>query len=338
MQYNFVVLGENWDLYQCAFSDLSKLKNVVYIPGNKPSKKTLKGFFYRLHFRPELNRRRKMPFLKIWNKFYFQKQFNDNKPICFIFLSTFACYAKETDFIPYLRKKYDGSKIVLFKTDLLTKSRNIFTGDQIPIDYFKQNFDLILSYDKGDCNKYGFYYYPTIFSPIELHDNTVSSCDVYFAAKYKGRLPAVISIYDQLTKGGLKCDFYIYGAPLDAKIKRDGIHYIDRLMSYTENLSHTSKAKCLLEIMQNNADGYTYRTWEAISYNKLLITNNQHISRAPFYNETFMYIVTEDDNYYIPESFINKIKKDLQVDYDYSQQISPIKLLEYIENYFLKNQ
>lgn len=337
MQYNFVVFGEDWDLYQCAFSDLNKLKNAIYISGNKPPKKTLKGFFYRLHFRPELNRKKKMPFLKIWNNFYFQKQFNDNKPICFIFLATFASYAKETDFIPYLRRKYDGCKIVLFKTDLITKSKNVFTGVPLPIEYFKENFDLIISYDKGDCKRYGFKYYPTIFSQIELTNSTVSSCDVYFAAKYKGRLPVLITIYDQLTNAGLKCDFYIYGAPLATQIKRKGIHYIEKMMSYTENLSHSAKAKCLLEIMQNDADGYTYRTWESLSYNKLFITNNQHISTAPFYNEKFMQIITESNNYYIPESFIIKIQKDLFVDYNYRQQMSPIKLLEFIENFFIVN-
>lgn len=329
-KYNYVIFGAEWDLYECAFSELNNKEYAIYIPGCKPPRNTLKGKLYRMHFRPELNRYIKIPLKNIWNRFYFENTFKDNKPICFIFLAGYASYANETNFQNYLRKEYPNCKLVLYLTDLLSKTKCCFQNKPLDIKQINNTYDMVLSYDKSDCANYNFTYYPSVFSHINIPNNNKPICDVYFAAKYKGRLPIVINIYDKLTEMGLICDFYLYKVPTSQRIYRKGIHYIEKMMTYKENLQHVESSKCLLEIIQSNAEGYTYRTWEAISYNKYLITNNLSTINAPFYDANHISVIKDSND--LNSFFIEQIKRNISVNYNYSKEISPLKLVEFIDN------
>ncbi len=330
-RYNYVILGSSWDLYCYAFSDIGKLDNAKYIPGNKPPQKTFMGILYRLHFRPELNRYFRLPLQSLWNRYYFTDDFKVKRPLCFIFMADFARFGELTNYPTYLRKKYKDCKLVLYKTDLFSKTPLSSYGIQENICKLKLTYDLIISYDKGDSEKYGLVYYPSVFSHNKIpEDKSIPMCDVFFTAKFKGRLPIVLNMYDFLTKKGLVCDFYLFGVPEEKRINRKGIHYISRLMCYKDNLKHVIRSKCLLEIMQSDADGYTYRTWEAIAYKKRIITNNGAITKAPFYNtDNILYF---NDIQAINDDFIKKIPFMPIDDYNYVDKISPIKLLEYIDS------
>lgn len=331
--FNYVILGSEDEIYKYAFNDLNGLDNVIYVSGCKPSKCTLKGFLYRTHFRPELNEKIRIPGKSIWNHFYFKDTLSKNNKYCFIFLANFAMFAKQSGYHQYLRRKYPDCKIVLFLTDIFARQTELFTHEKWKIEKERALYDLIISYDKSDCQKYGFTYHHTVFSSnFILPDLNVEESDVYFVAKYKGRLQRVIELYDLLSSFGLRCDFYIYKCPSDMKVERPGISYIEKPISYAENLVRTIKTKFLLEIMQNNADGYTYRTWEAIAFKKKLITNNKSIIDAPFYNPKLIYVV---NNYCdLKDGIAAFIQDNNTVDFNYTKEMSPVALLEFIDSKF----
>jgi hypothetical protein len=231
-------------------------------------------------------------------------------------------YLDNYGFIDYLRDTYPNAKFVCFLQDLVDTIHNVNIRTII------DKFDLSISYDKGDADRYRISYYPTPYSffPVsEMHNE--NSSDVFFVGRAKKRLKEILAIYVELKEKGLTCDFHILDVEFKDQLYADEIHY-NTLMSYEENLEHVLKTKCLLEIMQEGATGYTYRTWEAIMYNKLLLTNNIGIKQAPFYKPQYIQILSESSG--LELSFINNSER--KIDYGYKEKLSPKLLLEFIES------
>ena len=225
---------------------------------------------HRIHFSGKIRSLIQLPFKNIWNPFYFNNTFIDDKPICFIFSGATAIYAK-SGVTNYLKSKYTGSKFVCFYQDIISSYK------YLTIDQAKHYFDLLISYDKADAEKYRLLYHPTQYSKIDIPKNSsLPESDIYFVGSAKNRLWKIIETYEYLKAKGLKCDFNITEvAPKDQKYKNE-INYIKR-MSYLENLQRIDKTKGIIEIMQEGANGFTLRTWEAITYNKFLISDNKAI-------------------------------------------------------------
>lgn len=97
-------------------------------------------------------------------------------------------------------------------------------------------------------------------------------------------------------------------------------------------LYHSVNSRCILDINQENADGYTSRFLEAVMFNKRLLTDNKSIASSEFYSEDNIQII---DNYqHINTSFVRNNKA---VDYHYTGQFSPVNLLFKIEKILLDN-
>lgn len=121
--------------------------------------------------------------------------------------------------------------------------------------------------------------------------------DLYFLGATKNRFTEIIEAYESCTQNGLKCDFNLVGVPGKQQVYKDDIHYI-KSMPYRENLSRASRSKCLLEILQKNAKGYTPRMWEAILLGKKIMTNNPTVRYSPFYDERYVSIFTDTKTRY----------------------------------------
>lgn len=138
-------------------------------------------------------------------------------------------------------------------------------------------------------------YYPTPYSSIPVETGIGTEKDLYFLGATKNRFTEIIEAYESCTQNGLKCDFNLVGVPGKQQVYKDDIHYI-KSMPYRENLSRASRSKCLLEILQKNAKGYTPRMWEAILLGKKIMTNNPTVRYSPFYDERYVSIFTDTKN------------------------------------------
>ena len=96
--------------------------------------------------------------------------------------------------------------------------------------------------------------------------------DHFDLMQVKDRFPLILRCYDVLTSKKLKCDFYLSGVRDEDRVGREGIHYLDEPMSYEDNLKHTVKAKCILELMQTNAVVYTLRALDSLVDKELVLT------------------------------------------------------------------
>lgn len=320
LKYNYIIAGGS-GFYKVAYSDLYNLPNVAYFCNYIDRiDSRFKQLLLRINFNLKLNRFLKTPFRKIAYPWLFPHSFKAKRPLCFIFFGTqFAVI--NTSYIEYLRKCYPDVKLVLYMQDIVASL------PYYDIESYKKRFDLVLSYDKGDSRRYGLEYYPTPFSKIDIAKLPIvapNNIDVFFCGAGKTRFPAIFDIYRKCISQGLKCCFFLTGIPQGKRIVGEGLIY-DQRISYEENLAYGAKSKCILEIMQENADGYTPRLWEAMMLGKHLLTNNSVIENSVYYNPNCIHMVSEG----IP--FCDWINQKCEYGKNLKEEKSPTRLLEYIE-------
>lgn len=318
-KYNYIIAGGS-GFYEVAYSDLYNLPNVVYFKNYIDSiNSKIKQLLIRINFNLKLNDFIKTPFSKLVYPWLFPHSFKEARPLCFIFFGTqFAII--NTSYLDYLRRRYPNVKLVLYMQDIVASL------PYYDIKSYKKKFDIVFSYDKGDCEKYNLVYYPTPFSKIDIDKlpKVDEDIDVYFCGAGKTRYPEIFKAYVKCKNQGLKCKFFLMGVPLDKRIDGEGLVY-DKRISYEMNLAYAAKSKCILEIMQENADGYTPRLWEAIMLNKHLLTNNKRVKESNYYNPNNILVINENDN------ISNWINSKVDLINSLKKEKSPLYLLELIE-------
>lgn len=326
MEYNYVVFGHEWDLYRQSYSDLVTIDNARYIAGMWDSPNPLLKALRHIHLSREIQKKIPLPFRSIWNPTFFKDNFKNHKPICFVF---FIIWLEQipSGLITYLRWKYKDSKFVLFSQDLVEQIR--VKNQPIDVEKVKKEFDLWISFDQSDCNKYNLTYHPLVFSSYHGHIRSMPSFDVYFLGAVKNRYQEILKCIEKLWEYGVTTDINLVGVNSAEQKYKDKIHYIDN-MQYLDNLQHVLHCNCELEIMQAGGFGYTQRMCEVISLDKKLITNNPMVHEAPFYNPDYIFQIEKPSD--ITKEMCEKIKKKEKVDYHYKEKLSPIELLEFIDN------
>lgn len=289
--YNYIIFGAD-GYYSVGYNDLLQCDNVLYLEHymgtiTNPITRLLTW----LTFSHKVNKFIHYPLRSITFKRLLTLPFKEKRPLCFLFFgNVYWCtsFLVEYPFWGYLKQRYPDAKFGIYLQDIVARNPHL------DMPRIKQQFDFVLSYDKGDCEKYGLTYYPTPYSAYPIPtNNDIAKSDIYFCGNGKNRYPLIHEIYQQCTQKGLRCDFYISGMPSSAE-KIEGIHYTS--LTYLENLQHMIQSKCILEIMQEGADGYTPRLWESLLYNKHLLTNNNSILSSPFYRQAFIHQVDKELN------------------------------------------
>lgn len=319
LRYNYVIIGAG-GYYLVGYHDIINLPCVSY---HKDYYEGYDSFIerqlVRWCFSRKVNRFIHTPFSWFVFPKLYPHHFVDEKPLCFLFFgNTQQIY--QTDYLQYLRRTYPSSKIVLYMQDIVSQNH------ELNFESARRQFDLLLSYDKGDARKYNMEYYPTPMSLFSVNPlPTLPDTDIYFCGKGKDRYPLIHSIYKQCTGMGLVCDFYITEVPVEAE-HVEGINY-NRPLTYIENLQHIVKTKCILEIMQGGANGYTPRTWESIVYKKHLLTNNNILDNSPyFYSLGHHNLESIEDN-----SILQWIRNKVTYPKEICELISPVNLLKFID-------
>lgn len=257
---------------------------------------------------------------KLFYPYIFDKKYTSNKPFCFLLISGGHVRA---GYLDYLKDKYQNCKIIWFFRDLVSVGEQLY-----PESVHNKNIDIEMSFDNGEAEKYGMAFCPEYSSIVDLseHDK-YPSCDVFFCGKAKDRYETLIKYYHYLTNKGLRCHFFITQVPQEDQIIGEGLFY-NRFMPYKEMLCRSINAKCLLDINQKYAyGGYTSRFYEAIMYNRKLISDNPITKDSPFYQKNDMVYVSKPEE--ITDDFINNLNS--AVDFHYNGEFSPLRMIERIE-------
>lgn len=316
-KYNYVIAGSG-GFYDIAYNDLKTLENVLYYKSFTDGINCcFKRILCRLNFNIKLNKYIRTPISRLVYPWLLPNHFDISRPLCYIFFGNQYALINTT-YIEYLRKQHPDIKLVLYMQDIVASL------PYYDIENYKKRFDIVLSYDKGDCDNYGLKYYPTPYSKYAFKHSYSEDIDVFFCGAGKTRYKTILDTYHNLTSKGLKCIFYITDVPIKDRIDGEGLHY-DQPMSYIKNLEYVQRSKCILEVMQDNADGFTPRLWEAIIYNKHLLTNNFTIKTSKYWNPNGIHILNECDTY----DFINQ---SVYYPEDIKKEKSAIQLLHFLES------
>lgn len=225
-------------------------------------------------------------------------------------------------YIQALKEHYPKACFVLVLVNALSEYPKL-------VDWVKnveEEYDFVYTCNKKDAIDNGWRYRPDCYTPRVISKAAIaktSSCDLLFLGADKGRAKLAYKIFKRLSNQGIKCKFYILGNNSYGIRDKDFV-FLNKPMSYADYLSLVGGASAILELVANNERFCTLRTMEALSYGKLLITNNTSIINEPFYKENqIMVIGNEEDidpnrifgskfktsDYFLPEHFLHEIEE-----------------------------
>jgi hypothetical protein len=189
---------------------------------------------------------------------------------------------------------------------------------------------MLLTLDERESRKYNIPYYPSWYDECEVpEDAGIEDSDVLFIGRAKDRLQEIVEVFEKLSDAGLKCKFCLVDVPEEKRIHPDRIDYCSYI-PYTTVLQYVKKTKCMLEILQKDMESETLRVFEAIQYNKKLITSNRNILTREYYDpqKIFYYEKVQD----LDPDFVNCGPEVVYED-KYREMSKPRNMLRFIDNY-----
>ncbi|WP_353166395.1 hypothetical protein [Acinetobacter sp.] len=166
-----------------------------------------------------------------------------------------------------------------------------FPSTLLSIPYFDRffifdNIDLI----NTDYNKYSLLgttnFYFDMYQPQPIpHQGLVA----YFVGlHFDERITSLDICAQELIKIGIKLDFNIRFLKKDpgtqTQYQCKDIKFIKKNIEFDENLYHINQADILVDIVNPVHNGLSFRTFEALYYEKKLITNNKTVMNYDFYH------------------------------------------------------
>lgn len=319
--YNFIIYYGSADFYKSAYCELEGRKDVRFLTSILKPRYQFLNKIQRIYNSIKLNSIINLPFKNWWFPLYFDVKFDNDDPVCILISGRVLQHDYFVKYLRWLKRKHQELKIVRYYQDIIAsnplKAQPKFNKDLI---------DLSVSYDREDAKKYEMLYHPTSVSYIEPNKNIkVKKSDVYFVGKIKNRQTEIFDAYHILTAAKYSCLFLLMDVPKEQRKDIPGIIYLDHPISYEENIAYVQNTKCLLEILQDGAVGATFRCWEAIIYDKVLLTNNNSLKEEDFYSDKFISIFDKTSNINIE---ILKNKKNFSS--PYKKAIYPSNFLRFL--------
>lgn len=310
----FFLLNESF------FRELENDSEVRTINKNRVFQSGAANFLFKLCFSLKVNSIFPVPFKRFWFKRLFEKAYHPGAKNIFIFYEWWY----DSDFMRWLKRKHGDVVSVLYLDDTIGQFRK--TLKTLSVEKIRKEFDYIFSYNVEDVEKYGFQYTSAFFSKYDQRElPRKEKSDICFVGLVKERGELISRIFDKL-KGTCDCNFIVCKSEKDFSFP-SGIKVIDKTMSYAEYLSNEINSNCILEILKGDTASPTFRCWEAVYYNKRLLTNWKGIEGFAYYDPRFMkYFENEND---IDAEFI---LDRTQPNYDYKGENSPTAFINRIRD------
>lgn len=186
------------------------------------------------------------------------------------------------------------------------------------------HFDYIFTFDQADAKKYGFHFFDSYYSVLSHVKCVQPKSDIYFVGRCLDRLKTIHEIFSDSKKHGVSGKFRIICVPKKEQIYKEEIIY-NQAVKYKSVVDELMDSNCILEILRSGQSGATLRYYEAVCYNKKLLTNNKDVVNLPFYNPEYMHIFEK------PEDIDWEwVKERTAVDYHYDGRFSPTRLIDRI--------
>lgn len=316
MDKKFIIIRLH-GLTDIIFNDFYLDERAIVWLARKDSRFKIVNFAQRVHFNRALNNIIDLPFKRIWCNSLKNIKWETDVEYFLFFLNTSIYPIKPEDLIE-LKKKYN-IKLVMFIWD---------KWDSIDCKEVKKylseiKFDYVLTFDLQDAQRNGFIYANLPYSVLS-DLNCIVEYDLYMAGSDKGRLGEILQIYEQAKSHNITEKFRIVKVKLSNQKYKNEIIY-NKYITYRALVEESVKSNCILEVMNAGQSGPTLRYYEAVCYNKKLLTNNKNVVNFPFYNPDYIHV------YEKPEDIDwNWVKERITIDYHYDGRFSPTRFIDKI--------
>ena len=236
-------------------------------------------------------------------------------------------YPKSPRYLNILQKKYKVYS-VLFIWDTLTPK--VFGRlERLMIQSIKNyissvDFKYIFTMDQENARQFGWIYHDIPYSPLlTAEGKRAIEFDLCLTCSANGREEELYNVFKEIKRNEIKSRFRMVG------VSKDNQRYNNEIMTtpipYSVLIEEEERSNCILEVMHPGQIGATSRYYEAICYNKKLLTNNKNVVNLPFYNPDYIHVFEK------PEDIDWEwVKERIPVDYHYDGRFSPTHLIDKI--------
>lgn len=312
------------------YQDMVDAKRMTPYPLQKPCQSKLLNFIRRVHQSYKINQIIHLPCQEIWYSSLFKLL---DKDTCVLF-DTASQSMLSMNFLNKIRAT--GARMVLLAADSL-HGPSAHMAKAIP-NILGFAWDAVFSYDRNDCKEYGFQYMDgTIYSRLNQVEPAKEDSDIYFVGMNKeGRNAFIEQIHWRCMEAGMRTDFHCIDYPSHPHIpymeNPPGLEYRKRGIPYEEVVSHVLSANCILEVVGKGQTVQTARYYEAVCYNKKLLTNNPTVKELSFYDPQYMRCFETVD-----DIDFDWVKEKADIDYHYAGEFSPLHILDELDRLFAKS-
>ena len=309
------------DLSNEIFQDFKYDERATCIQNLLQCKSPVIKFFKRMHLSKKINEHLHLPLKQILSGVLHDVSFDSNSSTdqWIIFFNGGIFPLNEKD-LQKLKKKFNVHLVLFMADPWLSKNAEIARKCVSSV-----NFDYIFTFDENDSQKNGFIYEYVPYSKHEMIAEQIY--DLYFIGSNSGRLPIICAIdtCSKMKDKSIKFLFQVSGTEKKSQVPSDSIEYINKNIEYNKVLQYVASSNCILEIIKNGQSGATLRYYEAVCYNKKLLTNNKNVVNLPFYNPDYIRVFENPED--IDWAWV---KERIPVDYHYDGRFSPTHLIDKI--------
>lgn len=320
-KYIFAFIYDNKD---CLFRDIIKDNSTMeYLPSHKICNNRIIDFIEKCMLSYHANSRFEVPFQSV---FYNLENYLYNPKKEYYLVIPNSSIAKFT--VRYLRRfkyRHPNVKLIAFLVDSIH-------GSSIQMSLVREKlkigiWDRILTYDKYDAEEFGYKWigYTYYSAHMDAPESKVHS-DIFCVSSPKNRDEMYAELYNLLVERGVDCNFRIFTHSKENYLPGTKLEYMHRYMNYDNVVGEIKASNCILEILQPNQKMQTIRYFEAIVYNKKLLTNNPGIYELPYFDSRYMKVFADKKD--IDFDWIRAKEK---VQYNYGGDFSPNNLIDVLK-------
>lgn len=223
------------------------------------------------------------------------------------------------------QKRWSNVRYVLCYLDPVS------VGCSVYANYLRERsvFDAVYTFDQADAQKYNIIFWRTPYSSVPELRCVQPKMDVYFTGTTAGRGKTIHAVFQSGVEHGADVEMDLIPTLPDddtdfsQSTEKYRLHPYSDIVPYRTVLEKTLEARCILDVVRPNQTGLSLRAYEAVVYNRKLLTNNPSILTFPFYDPRYMRCFET-----VADIDWDWVKEDTPVDYHYSGEFSPINLLK----------
>ena len=173
---------------------------------------------------------------------------------------------------------------------------------RFPVDHLLDNiFDRIFSFDLKDVETYNFEHITNYIyldkQPIETH----FKYDVFIVLSPDERIQQLNQIAKQLDAQGLSYKFIVVGSRKPSNLYKN-IDYTATEVNTDQLKSYLKDSRVILDLLRHNHHGLSFRIFEALAYQKKIMTTNASVKKYDFYDPNNI-LVLDPENIAIDSTF-----------------------------------